>query len=178
MLCRRMQNVAVGYLGAIVLVTVATVGAFGCSSDDGAPQTADTGNSVAGDAGDAVVRDTGDATETTDVTDVSDTNGGGINEPDSGCHIDCFGGVSCENGEVYQLSYGAKPCSAGASCGPGTLMGTCEYGCREDYQEHVGEGDVGAGWENACRPAPADAGDAGGDAADASASDAEDGGGG
>ncbi|QDG51394.1 hypothetical protein FIV42_11775 [Persicimonas caeni] len=96
--------------------------------------------STLADAGNTA--DTADAI-TSDATDISDDA-----DVDDDCHIDCFGGLRCENGEVYQLPYGPMPCSEGSSCGPGDYVGTCDNGCAESS---IGEvADAGDGWDVIC----------------------------
>lgn len=54
---------------------------------------------------------------------------------DPGCHWDCFGGITCEAGDIWLLGYGARPCCSYAEPWPGPgptcglyRIGTCEGG--------------------------------------------------
>ncbi len=66
---------------------------------------------------------------------------------DPNCHIDCFGGLACENGVVYQIDYGAMPCSVGDVC-TRHQVGTCSNGCAAPGIDGII--DAGSGWDQIC----------------------------
>jgi hypothetical protein len=52
---------------------------------------------------------------------------------DESCHLDCFGGLQCEDGVIYESLSGPIPCweQSGMFC-PVTERRQCERGCRTD----------------------------------------------
>ena len=70
----------------------------------------------------------GDAQQVDEGGELTAAHQPGEMEDLSSCHIDCFGTISCVEGQVYRMASSPLPCGEGLTC-PETLEYTCAQGC-------------------------------------------------